>query len=79
MSQKKQWIVITSGDRPIEEISVALEKKGFCVDSILEAIGQIIGSGTEAVKKEALKIKGVADIQASGDINIGPPGGDVTW
>lgn len=79
MSQKKQWIVVTSGDRPIEEISEALEKKGFTVESTLDAIGQIIGSATEAVKEEAAKVKGISAIQSSGDINIGPPDADITW
>lgn len=79
MSQKKQWIVITSGERPLDEISKALEEAGFTIESKLEAIGQLIGSGTDDAKKKALSVKGVADIQPSFDVNIGPPGSDTTW
>lgn len=79
MPNKKQWIVITSGEQPLDEISKALEEKGFTVDSKLDAIGQIIGSGTEDAKSKAMKIKGVADIQPSNDINIGSPDAEMTW
>jgi hypothetical protein len=80
MPAKKTWIVLTSGDEPIEKIAEKLEEKGFTVESTLEAIGQIIGQGSEETKNEALKIKGVTDIYSShDDINIGPPGSDLTW
>ncbi len=79
MPQKKQWIVVTSGDRPLDEVAKALEKKGFTIDSKLEAIGQLIGSATEAERKDAKSIKGITDIQASFDVNIGPPDAEVTW
>jgi hypothetical protein len=79
MSNKKQWIVVTSGDHSIDDISKALEKKGFTVDSKLEAIGQIIGSATDDIKAEALKVKGVSSIEPSHEINLGAPDSDITW
>ena len=65
MSNKKQWIVLTSGEHSLEDVSKELEKKGFTVDSKLDAIGQIIGTATEDVKKEALKLKRVSAIEPS--------------
>jgi hypothetical protein len=80
MSDKKTWIVLTSGDEPLQKIAEKLEEKGFTVESTLDAIGQIVGQGSEEEKEEALKIKGVIDIYSShDDINIGPPGSDLTW
>ena len=80
MPAKKTWIVTTSGEEPLQEISEKLQQKGFTVESTLDAIGQIIGQGSEDIKNEALKIKGVTDISPSqDDINIGPPGADTTW
>ncbi len=71
---------MTSGNEPLEKIAKKLEEKGFTVESTLDAIGQIIGKGSEETKKEALKVKGVTDIYAShDDINIGEPGSDLTW
>ena len=79
MSNKKQWIVVTTGEQPLEDVSKALEKKGFTVDSKLEAIGQIIGTATDDVKNEAMKLNGISSIEPSQEVNIGPPGSDVTW
>ena len=80
MSAKKTWIVLTSGDEPLQKIAEKLEEKGFTVESTLDAIGQIVCQGSEEEKEEALKIKGVTDIFAShDDINIGPPDSDLTW
>ena len=80
MTANKKWIVITSGDRPVNEISADLKKKGFKVEYELDAIGQITGEASEDIKKEAQKIMGVTSISPSGDdINIGNPDSDVTW
>lgn len=79
MPDKKQWVVVTTGEHPLEHVSKELEKKGFTIDSKLEAIGQIVGSGTEQMKEAALKLKGISSIEPSQDINIGPPGSDQTW
>lgn len=80
MSDKKTYIIITSEDEPIQNISRELKKKGFSIESTLDAIGQIIGKGDAEMKKEALKIKGVKDIiQSHDDINIGQPDSDTTW
>ncbi|GAA4750832.1 hypothetical protein [Flavisolibacter ginsenosidimutans] len=79
MPEKKQWIVVTSGDQSLNDIAKELEKKGFTIDSKLEAIGQIVGTGTEDMKTQAMKIKGVSSIEPSHEINIGPPNSDLTW
>ena len=79
MADKKQWIVVTNGEKSLDEMANALEKKGFTINSKLEAIGQIIVSGTADAKNEALKLKGVSAIEPSLDINIGQPGSDLTW
>lgn len=79
MADKKQWVVVTTGEHSLDHVSKELEKKGFTVDSKLEAIGQIVGTGTEAMKAEAIKLKGISSIEPSQEINIGPPGSDITW
>jgi hypothetical protein len=80
MSTDKTWIILTSGDQPIEAITSDLETKGFKIDATLEAIGQIIAKGPEGMKTEALNIKGVTDIFPShDDINLGAPDSDLTW
>ena len=79
MSNKKQWIVVTSGEHSLDDVSKELEKKGFTIDSKLEAIGQIVGTATDDMRNEALKLKGISSIEPSHEINIGPPGSDITW
>jgi len=80
MSDKKNWIVLISGERPIEAISKDLQQKGFSIDATLDAIGQVIVKGSGEMKKEALKIEGITDILAAGDdIHLGPPDSDTTW
>ena len=80
MAEKKTWIVLTSGEEPLQNISHQLKQTGFTVDSVLDAIGQIVVKGSAEMKNEGLKIKGVAGIVPSHeDINIGPPDADITW
>ena len=80
MSSKQTFIIITTGNEPIQEIATQLKTKGFTIDSTLEAIGQIIAKGTDEMKKEAMQIKGVSDVLPShDDINIGTPGDNMTW
>jgi hypothetical protein len=80
MPAKQTWIILTSGEEPMQRISDQLKEKGFTIDSTLDAIGQIIASGTEDMKNKAKQIKGVSDIVSSGDnIQIGPPENEITW
>lgn len=80
MAEKKTWIVLTSGDEPLPNISRQLQQTGFTVDSVLEAIGQIVVKGSADLKKDALNIKGVTDVLPShDDINIGRPDEETTW
>jgi hypothetical protein len=80
MDEKKTYIVLTSGDEPLDNISRELKKNGFSIDSTLDAIGQIVAKGNEQQKKKALKIKGIKSIHLShDDIDIGPPDAGSTW
>lgn len=80
MSALKKWIVITSGDRPIKDISADLQMSGFSVENELEAIGQITGEGGDDTEQSAMNIPGVVSVIPShDDISIGDPGADITW
>ena len=81
MPTTKTWVIITSGEASLQPICDQLKTKGFTIDATMDAIGQIIAKGTEDMKREGLKIKGVQEIVPVGDdINIGRPGnGDITW
>lgn len=80
MSTKQTWIVLTSGDEPMQRVSDQLKEEGFTIDSTLDAIGQIIAKGTAEMKSKAIKIKGVSDIiPTEDDIQIGPPENEITW
>ena len=80
MDDKKTYIILTSGDEPLKNISRELKKKGFSIDATLHAVGQIVAKGNEEMRKKALEIKGVTDIVPShDDINIGPPDSEITW
>lgn len=80
MADEQTWIVITSNEQPIQQVSKELREKGFTIEDTLEAIGQLVVKGDEKMKQQSLKIKGVTDIVPSGNnINIGDPGSDLTW
>ncbi len=80
MSNNKKWIVITNGERSMQEVSADLKKNGFSIEYELDAIGQITGEAGDDFKTEAMKIKGISSISPShDDIQIGDPNSDVTW
>lgn len=79
-ADKKNWIVIASGNRPLAEISDELSSKGFKVGQVLEAIGQITGESDAEVSKDELQVAGVAEIVPMGDdIQLPGPEEDLSW
>lgn len=79
MANKQDWVVTTSGDRPVKEVAKDLERSGFAVDQVLDEIGIITGAASEDVVKKARAIRGVADVSRDEAIDIGPPGAPETW
>ena len=79
MENKRDWVVTTSGDRPVKEVAKDLRQSGFAVDQVLEEIGVITGAASEDVVKKARTIRGVADVSRDETIDIGPPGAPETW
>ena len=79
MANKQDWVVTTSGDRPVNEVAKDLRQSGFAVDQVLEEIGIITGAASEDVVKKARAIRGVADVSRDEPIDIGPPGSPETW
>jgi hypothetical protein len=78
-TDSKTWIVTTNQERPIGEIAKDLKQNGFTVKDVLEEIGSITGSADSTDIPKLRKIKGVADLSADFEINLGPPGADETW
>ena len=80
MPVNKKWIIITSGTRPLKDISADLEKHGFKVQHELDAIGQITGEGSEEIHSKLKSVQGVTDIfDSHEDIQLGDPDMEVTW
>ncbi len=79
MATSKKWIITTSGDQPLADISRQMTKKGFDVKQVLEQIGCISGSASDDVAEQLKTIPGVVDVSPDGDIDIGLPGAPITW
>lgn len=79
MTDKKRWVITTSGQRPLGEIAGELAAKGFATDSVLEEIGCITGTATDDVADKLRQVSGVEDVSPEPQINIGPPGSETTW
>ena len=79
MSKPLRWIVTTDPRHAIGDITRELEQKGFSVDSVLAELGSITGTATSAVARTITSIRGVVDVAADADIDIGPPGSEETW
>lgn len=73
------WVVTTSGEKPLREVAKALERKGFEVAQVLEEVGCITGSASNEVAQEVRAVAGVADVAPEQPIDIGPPDAPVTW
>lgn len=79
MAGTGKWVVSTSGDRPLEEVESELRDSGFAVREVLREIGCITGEASADVVHRVRGIRGVADVEKQGDIDIGPPGAPETW
>jgi hypothetical protein len=71
MTKGKKWIVTTSGDRSLNDIKKELTEVGFGVDQVLEDIGVITGTASDA--KRLRSISGVSDVSPDQEVDIGPP------
>jgi hypothetical protein len=72
-------IVVTSGDRPVQEIAGELTGAGFVVDQVLEHIGQVTGRASAAVMRRVKGIRGVTDVSPEHPpFDIGPPDAPVS-
>ena len=79
MADSKGWIITTSDERPIAEITDDLKKAGFSVGHVMAEIGSISGAAAEDTLSKLRSIPGVVDISPDSPIDIGPPDADKTW
>lgn len=79
MADTKGWIITTSDERPIREITDDLTKAGFSVGHVMEEIGSISGAAAEDTLSTLRSIRGVVDISPDTPIDIGPPDSETTW
>ena len=79
MADQKRWIVTTSGDRSIHDISNDLRTAGFNVGDVLEEVGSITGAAGEDALTRIRSIKGVVDVSPDLPIDVGPPDSPETW
>lgn len=67
-------VVVTSGERPLREVADDLRRAGFHVEQTLDAIGQVTGRATPALKSRLAKVRGVTDVSAEHPpFTIAPP------
>lgn len=78
-TMKKDWVVSTSGDRPLDEVANELRKSGFKVGEVLHEMGLITGEGGDDVAEKLRKVKGVTDVSANPGADVGPPDSPDTW
>ncbi len=79
MPRTRDWIVTTSDDRPISEITRELKDAGFAVNKVLEEIGSITGAAAEETVSKLRSIRGVVDVSPDTPVDIGPPDSGITW
>jgi hypothetical protein len=78
-TKKKDWVVTTSGDRPLEDVAKELRKSGLKVGDVLHEIGLITGEGDDDIAEKLRKVKGVTDVFANAGADVGPPDAKETW
>lgn len=72
-------VVVTSGERSLQEVAADLRRAGFKVDQVLDVIGQVTGRAAPGLKARLEKIKGVKDVsEEHPPFNIGPPDAPVS-
>jgi len=80
MAKKKtDWVVTTSGDRPLAEVAKELKKSGFKVEHVLDEMKMITGQGGDDMAAKLRKIEGVTDVSANVGADVGPPNSSDTW
>jgi hypothetical protein len=79
MADQKRWIVTTSAERSIHDISKDLKTAGFNVGQVLEEIGSITGAAGEDALTRLRSIPGVVDVSPDLPIEVGPPDSPETW
>jgi hypothetical protein len=79
MAKKREWIVTTSSDRPIQDVAKDLAATGFSVGSVLDEAGCITGAASDAVVEKLRGIAGVVDVSPDAPIDLGPPDAPETW
>lgn len=79
MAATKSWVVTTSADRPIGDITRELKEAGFDVGQVLEEIGTITGAAADETISKVRSIRGVVDVSPDLPIDIGPPDSPETW
>jgi hypothetical protein len=79
MPKHKNWIVTTSSDRPIVDITKDLKDAGFAVGQVLEEAGSITGAAADDTVTKVRSIAGVVDVSPDTPIDIGPPDSPKTW
>jgi len=79
MAQNKSWIVTTSGERSMNDITNDLKEAGFTVGNVLEEVGSITGAAAEETVSKLRSIAGVVDVSPDAPVDIGPPDSPTTW
>ena len=77
MADKKGWVVTTSQDRAIDDVTKDLEQAGFNVEQVLGEIGSITGGAEDDVAQKVRSIPGVVDVSPDAPVDIGPPDSDL--
>lgn len=73
MAKGKRWIVTTSGDKSLSDVKKKLTDAGFNVEQVMNEIGCITGTGSEAVAKRLRSVPGVTDVSPDEQVHIAPP------
>jgi hypothetical protein len=78
-SNKKTWIITTSGDRSMREITKDLSAAGILGAMVLKDVGVVTGTAAAAAVPKLRKVRGVVDVSPDTPIDIGPPDSSETW
>jgi hypothetical protein len=70
----KKRLVVTVAGRPIHDVTHDLKAAGFEVNEVLDAIGVVTGSAHSDQMSKLKSVRGVTDVSADHDVDIGPPG-----
>jgi phosphohistidine phosphatase SixA len=65
-----------AGLAKIKKVAKSLSREGLDVSHIMESSGIIAGKATRADLDRLRAVEGVAAVELSGDVDIGPPGAD---